>query len=84
MATLRASLFLVLAGAVNASTLPLREGGFSAGPNGLPDGWKVWSPREKIAPRTFLDKIHYRTRPASLAISGDGNAAVLLLLAVDQ
>ena len=57
---------LLLAGTLAASTLPLHEGGFSAGPDGLPDGWKVWSPRAEIAPRTFLDSVHYRTRPASL------------------
>jgi len=45
---------LLLAGTLAASTLPLREGGFSAGPDGLPDGWRVWSPRAEIAPRTFL------------------------------
>lgn len=42
----------------------------------MPAGWKVWSPRAEIAPRTFLDSVHYRTRPASLAISGNANAAV--------
>jgi predicted amidohydrolase len=67
---------LLVAGALAASTLPLHEGGFSAGPDGLPEGWKVWSPRAEIAPRTFLDSTHYRTRPASLAISGNANAAV--------
>ena len=58
-----------------AAALPLNEGGFSAGPDGLPAGWTVWSPRPEIAPRCFLDTVHYRSRPASLAISGNGNAA---------
>lgn len=35
----------------------------------------MWSPRPEIAPRTFLDASYYRSRPASLAISGNGNAA---------
>ena len=67
---------LLVAGMLPAATLPYRAGGFSAGPDGLPEGWKVWSPRAEIAPRTFLDNMHYRTQPSSLAISGNGNAAV--------
>ncbi len=67
---------LLLTGTLAASTLPLHENGFSAGPNGLPEGWSIWSPRAEIAPRAFLDKVYYRTRPASLAIAGNGNAAV--------
>jgi predicted amidohydrolase len=71
------SLLLLAAGALSAATPPLHETGFKAGPGGVPEGWTVWSPRAEIAPRTFLDTVHYRTRPASLAISGNGNAAVL-------
>jgi predicted amidohydrolase len=76
MAIMRSLLFLFAAGALFSAALPVREGGFSAGPDGVPEGWKVWSPRAEIAPRTFLDATHFRTRPASLAISGNGNAAV--------
>jgi predicted amidohydrolase len=68
---------LLVPAALAAAALPLHETGFSAGPDGLPQGWTVWSPRAEIAPRTFLDRVHYRTRPASLAISGNGNAAVI-------
>lgn len=67
---------LLVAGTLSAANLPYHAVGFSAGPDGLPEGWKVWSPRAEIAPRTFLDDIHYRTLPSSLAISGNGNAAV--------
>src|SRR5438067_452851 len=39
--------------------------------------WTPWAPRAEIAPRTFIDKIHYRTQadPGSLAISGNSNPA---------
>lgn len=45
---------------------------------GLPSGdaeWVAWSPRDEIAPRTFQDNVRYRTRPPSLAISGNSNPA---------
>ncbi len=50
--------------------------GFRAETNGLPAGWTIWAPRPEIAPRTFVDPLHYRTRPGSLAISGNSNPAV--------
>src|SRR5216683_1468298 len=65
----------LLTGALSAASLPVHETGFTAGPNGLPEGWGVWSPRAEIAPRTFLDPQRYRTRPSALAVSGEGNAA---------
>jgi predicted amidohydrolase len=40
-----------------------------------PSGWTTWAPRDEIAPRTFLDTVHYRTKPGSLAISGNSNPA---------
>src|SRR5262249_37309506 len=40
-----------------------------------PSGWTTWAPRDEIAPRTFIDTVHYRTRPGSLAISGNSNPA---------
>ena len=66
---------MLFAGALSAASLPVHETGFTAGPNGFPDGWVVWSPRPEIAPRTFLDPQRYRTRPSALAISGNSNAA---------
>lgn len=65
----------LFAAALSAGSLPIHETGFTAGPNGTPPGWTVWSPRAEIAPRTFLDPVRYRSRPASLAVSGNGNAA---------
>jgi predicted amidohydrolase len=45
--------------------------------SGPPSAWNTWAPRAEIAPRTFVDKIHYRTHaePGSLAISGNSNPA---------
>ncbi len=48
---------------------------FSPGIGGRPDGWAVWAPRPEIAPRTFVDRVRYRTAPGSLAISGNSNPA---------
>lgn len=76
MRLLRLLTVLLVAGVLQAANLTYRAGGFSPGPDGLPEGWKVSSPRTEIAPRTFLDSTHYRTRPSSLAISGNANAAV--------
>jgi predicted amidohydrolase len=39
-------------------------------------GCRVWSPRPEIAPRTFIDETRYRSKPDSLALSGNSNAAV--------
>lgn len=66
---------LLYSTAAFAATLTVHETGFKAGPDGVPSGWRTWSPRAEIAPRMFLDSVCYRTRPASLAISGNGNAA---------
>ncbi|MCC6857389.1 MAG: carbon-nitrogen hydrolase family protein [Bryobacterales bacterium] len=40
-----------------------------------PPGWTTWAARPEIAPRMFLDATHYRKGPASLAVSGNSNAA---------
>ena len=44
---------------------------------GTPAAWTAWAPRAEIAPRTFVDNVHYRTgaQPGSLAISGNSNPA---------
>ena len=49
--------------------------GLTAAPLPIPTGWKTWAARPEIAPRTFVDNVHYRKPPASLAISGNSNAA---------
>src|SRR5579872_5213523 len=58
-----------------AAPLHVQQSAFTAGPDGLPFGWTQWSARADTAPRTFVDPSQYRTRPGSLAISGNGNAS---------
>ncbi len=41
----------------------------------MPVGWTTWSARAETAPKCFVDPLQYRTRPASLAISGVSNPA---------
>jgi predicted amidohydrolase len=55
--------------------LNVRESGFTAGPDGRPAGWTIWSARPETAPRTYVDTAHYRHAPGSLAISGNSNIA---------
>jgi predicted amidohydrolase len=40
-----------------------------------PSGWKSWSPRSEIAPKTWVDQLHRRTPAGALAISGNSNPA---------
>src|SRR5437773_43466 len=54
----------------------VRQGGFQPADNGLPAGWKVWAARAETAPKTYIDTTHGRSRPGSLAISGDSNSLV--------
>ncbi|HKW99229.1 MAG TPA: carbon-nitrogen hydrolase family protein [Bryobacteraceae bacterium] len=58
-----------------AAPLDIQQSGFQAASGGVPAGWSVWAARAEIAPRTFVDAVHYRVRPGSLAISGNSNAA---------
>ncbi len=41
----------------------------------MPAGWRTWAARAEIAPKTWVDEIHSRGEPGSLAISGASNAA---------
>jgi predicted amidohydrolase len=66
---------LCLPCAVFCAAVDVRQSGFKAAEGGLPAGWNVWAARSEIAPRTFVDPVHYRTAPGSLAISGDSNPA---------
>ncbi|MEK7406105.1 MAG: carbon-nitrogen hydrolase family protein [Acidobacteriota bacterium] len=68
------SLFLSAA-ALAAAAPPFRQSGFTAGPDGLPAGWRSWAARAEMAPKTFVDQVHSRGEPGSLAISGNSNAA---------
>ncbi|HUS05630.1 MAG TPA: carbon-nitrogen hydrolase family protein [Bryobacteraceae bacterium] len=65
---------IFFATALLAAPLSVTQSGFVAGENGLPPGWRSWSPRAEIAPRVFVDNVHYRSRTGSLAISGNGIA----------
>ncbi|HLN02368.1 MAG TPA: carbon-nitrogen hydrolase family protein [Bryobacteraceae bacterium] len=58
-----------------AAPLHMHQSAFKPGLNGLPTGWSVYGARPEITPKTFVDTIHYRTEPGSLAISGNSNAA---------
>src|SRR5438445_3174363 len=66
---------LWLCGAAVAASLHFQESGFVAGRDGKPAGWTTWSARPETAPRAFVDPQQYRTRPGSLAISGNSNVA---------
>ncbi len=66
---------LFLVGAMHGA-VDFRQSEFSAAADGLPSGWKVWSPRPEAAPRTYLDSVHSLGEPGALAISGDSNAGV--------
>ncbi|HYM13778.1 MAG TPA: carbon-nitrogen hydrolase family protein [Bryobacterales bacterium] len=68
-------LALCLAAFAAAAPLHVEQAAFHAGADGVPPGWKTWAARPEIAPRTFVDGVHYRGRPGALAISGNSNAA---------
>jgi hypothetical protein len=72
---LRAILPLCFASLAAAATLHVQQAGFKPAADGLPAGWRTWAARPEIAPRTFVDLVHYRNAPGSLAISGNTNAA---------
>jgi predicted amidohydrolase len=36
-------------------------------------GWSAWAQRDEVQPKCFVDAARFRTAPASLAISGNGN-----------
>jgi predicted amidohydrolase len=63
------------AAALGAAPVSVRESGFAPGQGGSPPGWRTWSPRADIAPKTFVDQARSRGEAGALAISGNGNAA---------
>src|SRR5260370_39078863 len=73
--SLRLVLPLCFAVLACAAPLHVQQAGFKPGADGLPAGWRTWAARPEIAPRTFVDLVHYRNAPGSLAISGNTNAA---------
>ena len=66
---------VLLVSAVQAASMRVNESAFVAGPDGMPAGWTTWSARSETAPRSFVDPLHYRTKPGSLAINGQSNIA---------
>ncbi len=54
-----------------AEPIPVRQSAFDTNSS----GWRAWAARPEIAPRTFIDRVHGRGEPGSLAISGNSNAA---------
>src|SRR5205085_5717833 len=60
---------------IAATSLPRRESAFIAGSDGRPTNWTTWSARAETAPRCFVDSLHFRSKPGSLAISGNSNIA---------
>jgi len=72
---LRGVALLAFSALCAAAPLHMHQTAFKPGTNGLPAGWSVYGARPEITPKTFVDSIHYRTEPGSLAISGNSNAA---------
>jgi predicted amidohydrolase len=72
---MRTFLFALCASAALAAPVRVYESGFHPGPDGKPAGWTTWSARAETAPRCFVDTLHYRSQPGSLAISGASNLA---------
>ncbi len=61
--------------ALAAPSLSLHYSEFTPGTGGKPSGWTTWSARAETAPRCFVDAQTFRSKPGSLAISGDSNIA---------
>src|SRR5262249_6893774 len=68
-------LLVCFASCLTAAPLRIQESAFSAGPDGNPPGWTTWSSRAETAPRCFVDMLHYRSHPGSLAVNGNSNPA---------
>ena len=81
MKTLTALMVVLLIGGpalrARAGTDPVhvRLSGFRPGDGGMPAGWKTWAPREELMPRTYIDTVHFRSGPGTLAINGNSNSA---------
>jgi len=72
---LRTIFAICFAALAAAAPLHVQQAGFKPAADGLPAGWRTWAARPEIAPRTFVDLVHYRNAAGSLAISGNTNAA---------
>src|SRR5579884_2637317 len=69
------AMMLGLCSVAAGASLHVDESAFVAGKDGKPAGWTLWSARPETMPRGFVDPLHYRKRPGSLAISGNSNIA---------
>lgn len=65
---------LVVCAAASAAFL-VHESSFTAGKDGAPKGWTRYSPRDEIAPKTWVDAARSRSGSdaGSLAVAGDSN-----------
>jgi predicted amidohydrolase len=72
---MRNLLFALCISSALAAPVRVHESAFHPGPDGKPAGWTTWSARAETAPRCFVDTLHYRSNPGSLAISGASNIA---------
>src|SRR5512132_2898636 len=72
---MRVVIIASLCAAAYAAPLRYQESAFTAGADGRPAGWTVWSARAETAPRAYVDPLRYRTKPGALAISGNSNLA---------
>jgi predicted amidohydrolase len=70
-----ALLFLLVSAIASAASLAVHQSAFATATDGKPAGWTTWSARPQTAPRTYVDPMVYRSRPGSLAISGNSNLA---------
>ncbi|MGC8793455.1 MAG: hypothetical protein ACP5U2_08695, partial [Bryobacteraceae bacterium] len=60
---------LALLSAVTLAAVPFHQSGFHAARDGVPEGWRTWSARPETAPKMWVDDVHSRGEPGSLAIS---------------
>jgi predicted amidohydrolase len=65
----------LLACALSAASLHVHYSAFTPDSDSKPSGWTTWSARAETAPRCFVDAQHFRSKPGSLAISGNSNIA---------
>jgi len=61
----------MLAFTLSATALNVRYSAFTPDSDGKPSGWTIWSARAETAPRCFVDALHFRSQPGSLALSAN-------------
>lgn len=63
---------LIAVGLLPAAGPLLQQSGFETGT----DDWRAWTARPETSARLFVDAVHNRAEPGSLAVSGNSNPAV--------